>query len=106
MTTAQPGCCSRKLSRKQKYTVVAVTDGAAALKKDKEGKFDLVLMDVWMPKLNGLQVLSKLKNVKKRPKIVVMTSDDTPETLLGAIRKEKPIRISRSLWTQRRWWFW
>jgi CheY-like chemotaxis protein len=65
-----------------------VNDGSAALKKIKEGKFDLVLMDVWMPKLNGLEVLAKLKNVKKRPKIIVMTSDDTPETLLRAIREE------------------
>jgi CheY-like chemotaxis protein len=74
--------------REHKYTVVAVNDGSAALKKIKEGKFDLVLMDVWMPKLNGLEVLAKLKNVKKRPKIIVMTSDDTPETLLRAIREE------------------
>jgi CheY-like chemotaxis protein len=74
--------------RDAKYTVVAVNDGAAALSKIKAGKFDLVLMDVWMPKLNGLEVLAKLKNVKKRPKIIVMTSDDTPETLLGAIREE------------------
>jgi CheY-like chemotaxis protein len=74
--------------RAQKYTVVAVADGAAALSKLKAGKFDLALLDVWMPKMNGLEVLAKLKNVKTRPKIIVMTSDDTPETLLSAIREE------------------
>jgi CheY-like chemotaxis protein len=74
--------------RAHKFTVVAVADGAAALKKLKAGKFDLALLDVWMPKMNGLEVLSKLKNVKTRPKIIVMTSDDTPETLLSAIREE------------------
>jgi DNA-binding response OmpR family regulator len=74
--------------RAHKFTVVAVADGAVALKKLKEGKFDLALLDVWMPKMNGLEVLSKLRNVKTRPKIIVMTSDDTPETLLSAIREE------------------
>jgi DNA-binding response OmpR family regulator len=74
--------------RAQKYTVVAVEDGATTLKKLKENKFDLALLDVWMPKMNGLEVLAKLRNVKTRPKVIVMTSDDTPQTLLSAIREE------------------
>ena len=74
--------------RAQKYTVVAVEDGATTLKKLKEGKFDLALLDVWMPKMNGLEVLAKLRNAKTRPKVIVMTSDDTPQTLLSAIREE------------------
>ncbi|MGC1256810.1 MAG: response regulator [Candidatus Acidiferrales bacterium] len=74
--------------RAQKYTVVAVEDGATTLKKLKESKFELALLDVWMPKMNGLEVLAKLRNAKTRPKVIVMTSDDTPQTLLSAIREE------------------
>jgi two-component system, OmpR family, response regulator len=74
--------------RGQKYNVVAVGDGGAALKKLKENKFDLALLDVWMPKMNGLEVLAALHKTPKRPKVIVMTSDDTPETLLSAIREE------------------
>ena len=74
--------------RGQKYTVAAVADGAAALKKLKENKFDLALLDVWMPKMNGLEVLAALRKVSKRPKVIVMTSDDAPETLVSAIREE------------------
>lgn len=74
--------------RAQKYTIVSVEDGAAALKKMNAGKFDLVLLDIWMPKMNGLEVLKKIRNVKARPKVIVMTSDDAPETLLSAIREE------------------
>jgi CheY-like chemotaxis protein len=70
------------------YTVVEAADGAAALKKLKTEKFDLVLLDVWMPRMNGLEVLAALRKSRKRPKIIVMTSDDTPETLLGAIREQ------------------
>ena len=71
-----------------KYTVIEAADGAAALKKLKTDKFDMALLDVWMPKMNGLEVLAALRKTKKRPKVIVMTSDDTPETLLGAIREE------------------
>jgi CheY-like chemotaxis protein len=77
-----------EILRDGKYRVVAVPDGAAALKKLKEDKFDLALLDVWMPKKNGLEVLSALKKSSKKPKVIVMTSDDTPETLLSAIREE------------------
>ena len=88
MTTAQPDLLLTEILRDGKYTVVAVPDGAAALKKLKADKFDLALLDVWMPKKNGLEVLSALKKSSKKPKVIVMTSDDTPETLLSAIREE------------------
>ncbi len=74
--------------RAQKFTIVSVEDGAAALKKMNASKYDLVLLDIWMPKMNGLEVLKKLRNKKVRPKVIVMTSDDAPETLLSAIREE------------------
>jgi len=81
--------------RAQKYTIVCVEDGAAALKKMNDGKFDLVLLDIWMPKMNGLEVLKKIRNAKNRPKVIVMTSDDAPETLLSAIREEAYQYVSK-----------
>jgi CheY-like chemotaxis protein/anti-sigma regulatory factor (Ser/Thr protein kinase) len=71
-----------------KFTVVTSADGADALKKLKTNKFDLTLLDVWMPRMNGLEVLAALRKTKAKPKVIVMTSDDTPETLLGAIREQ------------------
>jgi DNA-binding response OmpR family regulator len=84
-----------EILRAEKFTVVTAPDGAAALKKMKDGKFDLVLLDVWMPKMNGLEVLAKMRQSKTRPKVIVMTSDDAPETLLGAIREEAYHYISK-----------
>ncbi len=83
--------------RAQKHTVVAAADGAEALKKLKAGKFDLVLLDIWMPKMNGLEVLAKLRKSKARPKIIVMTSDDTPQTLLSAIREEAYTYVAKPI---------
>ena len=83
--------------RAQKFSVVAVEDGATTLKKLKDGKFDLALLDVWMPKMNGLEVLAKLRNAKTRPKVIVMTSDDTPQTLLSAIREEAYTYVAKPI---------
>jgi CheY-like chemotaxis protein/anti-sigma regulatory factor (Ser/Thr protein kinase) len=68
------------------FTVTTVSDGQSALKAFKKKKFDLVLLDIWMPGMTGLELLGQLQKEKEIPKIVVMTSDQTPETLLGALR--------------------
>jgi two-component system, OmpR family, response regulator len=70
------------------YTVRVARNGAEALSRLRTRKFDLVLLDVWMPRMDGLEVLDRLKPRKAGPKVVVMTSDDAPETLLRAIRKQ------------------
>jgi anti-sigma regulatory factor (Ser/Thr protein kinase) len=47
-----------------------------------------MLLDIWMPRMNGLELLARLRREPLRPKVVVMTSDDTPETLLQAVREQ------------------
>jgi CheY-like chemotaxis protein/anti-sigma regulatory factor (Ser/Thr protein kinase) len=69
------------------HTVEIAKDGAAGLGRVRKKKFDLVLLDVWMPGLDGLEVLSRLREEPSHPKVVVMTADDTSETLLKAIRE-------------------
>lgn len=77
-----------ELLRGQKFVVVTACDGGEALKKLKEDRFDLALLDVRMPKKNGIEVLAALRKAKRSPRVIVMTSDDAPETLLGAIREQ------------------
>ena len=63
-------------------------DGVEALDALRNQRFDLLLLDVWMPRMSGLDVLAKLRSRKDRPRVVVMTSDDTPETMLSAVRDQ------------------
>jgi len=69
------------------YAVEAVGDGAAALARVQRKKFDLVLLDVWMPGLDGLTVLKHLRDEPSQPRVIVMTADDTSQTLLRAIQE-------------------
>ncbi len=70
------------------FSVATAADGSAALGKLREKKFDLLLTDIWMPRLNGLELMARLRQEAIRPKVVVMTSDDTPETVLRAVREQ------------------
>jgi CheY-like chemotaxis protein/anti-sigma regulatory factor (Ser/Thr protein kinase) len=70
------------------FSTRVAKDGVDALKALGAERFDLLLLDVWMPRMNGLDLLAKLRARKVRPRVVVMTSDDAPETLLKAVREQ------------------
>ncbi len=72
----------------QSYTVVEAVDGDSALARLETEHFDLVLLDIGLPGLSGLDVLARLGGNGTRPRVVVMTADDTPERLLRAIRNQ------------------
>jgi DNA-binding response OmpR family regulator len=63
-------------------------DGAEALRLLRARRFQLMLLDLWMPRMNGLDLLSRLRGKSGRPTVVVMTSDDTPDTLLRGLREQ------------------
>ena len=77
----------QKLLTADGYETAAAEDGMAALKALERKRFDLLLLDVWMPRMNGLEVLAKLRTRKSKPRVVVMTSDDAPQTLLETVRE-------------------
>ena len=79
------------------FAVDTAQDGAEALVKMKATPFDLVLLDVWMPGMNGLEVLNRIRTEAPGSKVVVMTSDNTPETLLGALRGQAHIYINKPI---------
>ena len=82
-------------------------DGVEALKALESDTYDLLLLDVWMPRMTGLDLLAKLRTATSRPRVVVMTSDDAPETLLKAVREQafryvhKPVEAPTLLQTVR-----
>jgi CheY-like chemotaxis protein len=58
------------------FTVATASDGVEALDKLGEFKPDLMLLDIMMPKMNGLQVLEKMKNdgISKNTPVIVLTN--------------------------------
>jgi CheY-like chemotaxis protein/anti-sigma regulatory factor (Ser/Thr protein kinase) len=89
------------------FSVAVAKDGVEGLKALKGRRFDLLLLDVWMPRLTGLELLAKLRATKARPRVIVMTSDDTPQTVLETVREKafkyvhKPVEALALLQTVR-----
>ncbi len=77
------------------YSVTSAKDGVEAYNRLKKEKFDLILLDIGMPRMSGLEVLANLRTQPTRPKAVVMTADDTPETLLRAVREQAYQYVSK-----------
>ena len=70
----------------QGYEVVAAVDGEDALRRARELKPDLVLLDVMMPKLDGISVLKELKGditLGYIPVILVTAKADTRDIVRG-----------------------
>jgi two-component system, OmpR family, response regulator ResD len=56
------------------HTVVGVPDGLKALDLLEKERFDLVLLDVMMPRMDGYHVAAKIHGLKNPPKIIIVTS--------------------------------
>lgn len=97
----------RKVLTNAGFETKVAKDGVDALNTLKNQRFDLLLLDVWMPRMGGLDLLAQLRTRKTRPRVVVMTSDDTPETVLKAVREDafryvhKPVASAALLETVR-----
>ena len=59
--------------------VTCVTNGLEALVKVKEKVFDLILMDVHMPELNGIEALKRIKFMLPEQRVVIFSSCSDPE---------------------------
>ena len=56
-------------------------DGTVALQKIRADKFDVVLLDLMMPKLNGYQVIDALRQMEDRPQVIVVTAQGAKTTM-------------------------
>jgi CheY-like chemotaxis protein len=76
------------LDTRDNYELDVATNGDEALKKCKDNKYDLILLDLMMPILDGAGFMEKANLLKKSPdtRIVVMSNLSSGEGLERAIR--------------------
>jgi CheY-like chemotaxis protein/anti-sigma regulatory factor (Ser/Thr protein kinase) len=68
------------------YLVEQAADGPTALSILHQQPVNVMLLDVGLPGMSGLEVLSEVRSLPTRPWVVMMTADEAPETLLHAVR--------------------
>jgi nitrogen regulation protein NR(I) len=68
------------------YQVTAVKDGTAALREAEAGPFDLILLDIRMPGIDGLSLLKQVRAGRPDAQVVIMTAHGTMETAVAAMQ--------------------
>ncbi len=77
----------REALAKEGYEVVTAESGAEALTLAAGDQFDCVLLDIRMPKMDGIQTLDQLIGVTPDVPVILMTAYGTKEVAMEAIRK-------------------
>jgi CheY-like chemotaxis protein len=70
------------------YRTGQARDGREALSKLQQEAVDLLLLDSGLPGMSGLDVLAQIRSQAAPPPVIMMTADDTPETLLQSFRAQ------------------
>jgi two-component system nitrogen regulation response regulator NtrX len=85
------------------YLVQAVESGEACLQALEGRRYDLLLLDVWLPKMDGLETLSRVRTLDPDVPVIVISGHGTIETAVKAVRMgaqdfvEKPLSLEKTL---------
>jgi two-component system nitrogen regulation response regulator NtrX len=97
----------REILEYENYKVDEAEDGQKAYDMAKDGEYDVILCDIKMPKMDGMEVLDKLKKEGNEAQIIMISGHGTLETAVEAVKKgaydfiSKPPDLNRLLITVR-----
>ncbi len=71
------------------YNVKTTSTGEKGLDYVKNESYDIILLDIWLPEMNGIEILKKIKNIDENIQVVMITGHGSVEaavksTKLGA----------------------
>ncbi len=89
------------------YQVELAENGKAGIASVQSNDFDIILCDIKMPEIDGLEVLEQIRKIKPESTVVMISGHGTIDTAVEAIKKgafdfiEKPLDLNRLLITLR-----
>ena len=87
------------------YHTLLAADGEEAVQVIEKNEIDLILLDIWMPGKDGLQILEELNKDGFRPPVIIMTGHGSIDTAIRATRLgaldfiEKPLDLNKIIIT-------
>ena len=85
------------------YKASVAESGEACLEVLRKKAFEVVLLDVWMPGMDGLETLEKIREIEDAPEVIMISGHGTIETAVRATKLgaydflEKPLSIDKTL---------
>ena len=83
------------------YEVETASDGLEGLEKASAGSFDLVILDVWLPGMGGLEVLAEIKKKSLCPEVIIISGHGNIDMAVKALKNgafdflEKPLSLEK-----------
>lgn len=71
------------LEQQDGYTVNEALDGEQALEMFQAGQYDLVLLDLMLPKIDGMEVCQRIRSMSNVPIIMLTAKDDDMDKIMG-----------------------
>ena len=97
----------REILQFEKYTVDEATDGLDCLVKIKQNKYDVIVMDIKMPKMDGMEAIERVQILSPETPVVMISGHGNIDTAVEAVKKgafdfiSKPPDLNRLLITIR-----
>src|SRR5713226_2382118 len=85
------------------YSASSVESGEASLDLLRKTEFDVVLLDIWLPGIDGLETLEKIRELENAPEVIMISGHGTIETAVRATKLgaydflEKPLSLDKTL---------
>src|SRR6266704_2169375 len=83
------------------YTATAAASGEAGLEAVRGKAFDVILLDIWLPGMDGLETLQRVRELENAPEVIIISGHGTIETAVKATKLgafdflEKPLTIEK-----------
>ena len=85
------------------YTAAQAESGEACLEALSQRAFDVVLLDIWLPGIDGLETLGRIREAEAAPEVIMISGHGTIETAVRATKLgaydflEKPLSLDKTL---------
>jgi len=85
------------------YAVATAESGEAGVEALRKKSADVVLLDIWLPQMDGLDALSKIRELENAPEVIIISGHATIETAVRATKLgafdflEKPLSLEKTL---------
>jgi two-component system, NtrC family, nitrogen regulation response regulator NtrX len=85
------------------YKASSVESGEKCLELIEQKPFDIVLLDIWLPGIDGLQTLERIRETENAPEVIIISGHGTIETAVRATKLgafdflEKPLSLEKTL---------
>src|SRR5712675_1640211 len=85
------------------YSASSVESGEDSLDLLRKTEFEVVLLDIWLPGIDGLETLEKVRELDNAPEVIMISGHGTIETAVRATKLgaydflEKPLSVDKTL---------